>query len=61
MPKKKQTNPAEDFNNLIRESALTIEKGMEYFFDDVANGAEWIIGHLDPPKKSKNSEEKRRN
>ena len=59
MPKKKQADPAEDFNNLIRESALTIEKRMESFFDDVANGAEWIIGHLDPPKKSKYSEEKK--
>ena len=59
MPNKKQSNTAVDFNNLIRESALTIEKGMESFFDDVANGAEWIIGHLDPPKKSKNSEEKK--
>jgi len=59
MPKKKERNPAEDFNNLIRESALTIEKEMESFFEDVANGAEWIIGHLDPPKKSKNSEEKK--
>lgn len=59
MPKKKETNPAEDFTNLIRESTLNIEKGMDTFFDDVAKSAERIIGHLDPPKKSEKSEEKK--
>lgn len=59
MPKKKQADPAEDFNNLIRESALNIEKGMESFFDDVAKSAERIIGHLDPPEKSEKSGKKK--
>lgn len=59
MAKKKETDPAEAFTNLIKESALNVEKGMESFFDDVAKGADRIIGHLDPPKTSKDSEEEK--
>ena len=43
----------------MRESTLNIGKGMDTFFDDVAKGAERIIGHLDPPNKSEDSEDKK--
>ncbi len=59
MAKKKESNPLEVFNNLMRESTLNIGKGMDTFFDDVAKGAERIIGHLDPPNKSEDSEDKK--
>ncbi len=59
MAKKKESNPLEVFNNLMRESTLNIGKGMDTFFDDVAKGAERIIGHLDPPNKSEVSEDKK--
>lgn len=59
MAKKKEPNPVDAFNSLIRDSALKIEKGMDSIFNDVAKGAEPIIGHLDPLESSEDSEEKK--
>ena len=51
--KKKNQNPVEVFNELIRDSAMDITKGFETFFDDIAEGAERLL--VSPNKENKKS------
>ena len=51
--RKKDQNPVENFNELIRDSAMDITRGFETFFDDIAEGAERLL--VNPNKENKKS------